>query len=175
MNEASSVMKLPILLLLALLLEFPTFAQSPKSEIPLKLYLGAKSSTACLGESHEFLTTLKNVSQRPVVIDVHRIGSHRFFELIRDKSVSMGFGTPYASHYKPDLMTLQPGQIYSRQTEFDFKSDEFSQDGRYTMLIWYEENRVTLFEKNDAWQGVVKSNTITLDVRKCGRKSSASS
>jgi hypothetical protein len=168
-------MKLPILLLLTLLLEFPTYAQSARSEIPLKLHLAAKNSSACLDESHEFLARLKNISRQPVIVDVHRIGSSASFEFIRDNSVSMGFGTPYGSHYKPDLVILQPGETYSAPTHVDFKSDHFSKTGRYTMQIWYKENRVALFEKNDAWQGTVRSNKITLDVRNCERKSDPSS
>ena len=113
MNEASPVMKLPILLFLTLLLEFPTNGQSTKSEAPLKLHLAAKNPSACLDESHEFLARLKNISRQAVVVDIHRIGSSASFEFIRDKSVSMGFGTPYGSHYKPDLVILQPGETYS--------------------------------------------------------------
>jgi hypothetical protein len=157
-------------LLLTLISFFGIFAAGQKKieKAPLKLFFEVDETKFCFGNAVNITAKLRNVSKKPMVVDLNKIGHIKGFD-IDSTNQGMLTGAPIAvgRHYKANFRILQPNESYIKDLKFVFDGEFFKNGRRYSMYIGYEQNRPEKFENIEAWKGIIFSNEVKILMKKC--------
>lgn len=138
-----------------------------KITTPLQLSVEIKDKIVCSGNSAQMYVKLKNTSSKPIVVDTNAIGKAMYYDFfLNNKMISKdAFLLRMQSHYQQNLVILQPKEIFTDKVE----SMSFDKAGKYKMQIGYEQSKRVVFENNDVWNGLLKSNPLFISVSNCAK------